>query len=420
MYLTSEGEPASGELYRLLSNFRGSCLPIENRSIRQRNGQGLVSALKEKNFLGIASGFKPSGAYHFGHRLTATTVAYFQKNGVQVFMPIADVEADLDTDLDRETYLYWAADNLLDWGASGVNLDSAHVYLQSEEQRVNNLSYGVSRSLTFDFAIDTYGFKKLIDDFPFLLAGLVQVGDIILPQHPDFGNYHSFMVSGQDQDGHMKMTVQLVNKVLQNSNFKLLSTVPSGFYIPHMRGLYGSKQSSSLPNQTIYLGSGPEHLKVDERIEKSIEKMDQATRESKDSAMRFALDMVRFSDVFNPYSKVDFKSLLTELPTYIKNEINEQKDENLKLKMLENHIILQCDGDNQNNIDIVRSNMENVLREHQRKRELVYKHAINRAEDGNNFINFWQIPDRAKVPENRRNKTKWYDIVYMCKDKLIP
>ena len=141
VYLTEEGDSADSELYSLLDNFKDVSLVSSNRMIRQRNGSELVNALMEGRDVGVASGFKPSGAYHFGHSLPSSTVAYMQKNGVRVFMPIADVECDMDTEMSREDYLYWAADNLLDWGASGVNLDAAHVYLQSEERRVNDLAY---------------------------------------------------------------------------------------------------------------------------------------------------------------------------------------------------------------------------------------------------------------------------------------
>ncbi|PJE62518.1 hypothetical protein COU88_04580, partial [Candidatus Roizmanbacteria bacterium CG10_big_fil_rev_8_21_14_0_10_39_6] len=78
----------------------------------------------------------------------------------------------MDPKMTKEQYEFWAADNLLDWGANGVNLDAAHVYLQSEEHRVNQLAHIVARSLKFEFAADIYGMNKLVSDFPFLFAGI--------------------------------------------------------------------------------------------------------------------------------------------------------------------------------------------------------------------------------------------------------
>src|SRR3989344_1095059 len=278
VYLHSEADPASEELYKQLDSLDGRLLACKNKSIRQRNGSQLVQVLKEGKPIGIASGFKPSRACHFGHKLTSSAVSFFQKNGVQIFMPVADIECDMDTKISKEDYLFWAADNLIDWGANGINLDAAHVYLQSEEDRVFNLAYLLARGLTFDLAVDIYGFEKLSGnhekendkgEFPFLFAGITQVGDIILPQHKDFGNYHSFMVSGQDQDGHMKMTVELARRAFETGiELPGIQTIPSGFYIPHIRGIIG-KASSSKPETTLYLGSGPFREDLEGRIKTS-------------------------------------------------------------------------------------------------------------------------------------------------------
>lgn len=161
VYLTSEADPVNEELYSLIGKMKGRLLPAEQKSLRQRNAVTLIQAIKENKNSGIASGFKPSGAYHFGHKLTSSTVAFFQQNGFQIFMPVADSECMLDKKLSQEQYMYWAADNLLDWGANGVNLDATHTYLQSEEHRVSNMAYLLARGLSFDLAIDTYGLEKL-------------------------------------------------------------------------------------------------------------------------------------------------------------------------------------------------------------------------------------------------------------------
>ena len=79
VYLHSEADPASEELYKQLDSLDGRLLACENKSIRQRNGFQLVQALKEGKPLGIASGFKPSRACHFGHKLTSSAVSFFQK-----------------------------------------------------------------------------------------------------------------------------------------------------------------------------------------------------------------------------------------------------------------------------------------------------------------------------------------------------
>ena len=123
-----------------------------------RNSEELIKHLNDPTRYGIVSGRKPSGPCHFGHKLVIETINFFQKNGAQIFVPIADNEASLDPKIKSESqYKYFAADNLLDWGASGLNLDAAHVYFQSEETRVMNIAYAAARRLDLATIVDVYG-----------------------------------------------------------------------------------------------------------------------------------------------------------------------------------------------------------------------------------------------------------------------
>lgn len=435
VYLTSEGDAAEEDLYELLNKFEGKLLPAKNKTIRQRNGRALTSALIEGRQVGIASGFKPSGAYHFGHKLTSGAVSFFQKNGVQVFIPVADIECAMDPKLSKDQYQFWAADNLLDWGANGVNLDAAHVYLQSEEFRVSTLSYVVARSLSFKFAADIYGAEKLIEDFPFLFAGITQVGDIILPQHEEFDNSHSFMVSGQDQDGHMKMTVALVKASVGGGGLHGLGikTIPSGFYIPHIRGISGDKASSSKADGTLYLGAGPDAEDLTERVRSTHKKMDRADN---DHLERCSLDMVRYIDFFNARSRVLFEEI-SEDPSYTKLQKNldsaQTREERKKAQHeIDEFLIRHCQYQDQSNIEIVRESLAEALEEHHQRRVDVLDYAKARAASylssntdesfGKKLKqpDFWQVPDSAIVHESKRNTTQWFHIIDRVSDRIIP
>jgi len=368
-FLTSEADIADEKLYEVLSTFEGSLLPVINRTIRQRNGKNLVDALSQNQQVGIASGFKPSGACHFGHGLTSAAVIFFQKNGAQIFMPVADIEARLDGIPEKE-YLFWAADNLLDWGAMGVNLDATHAYLQSEEFRgfslVPHIIGNKKEGLSFDLPLDIYGREKIVEDFSFIVSGITQISDILLPQHNAFGNYHSFMVSGQDQDGHMKMTSEATQRAMRRKDIQKLGiqTIPSGFYIPHIRGISGDKASSSKAEGTLYLGSGPQQEGLDERITSTLRRFDNADREHLNKC---ALDMVRFIDVFNRESKVNFVEVAQ---TYIHKDLVKKLDtagsrtEQQKVQAeLDDYLVSFYQYQKQDNIAIVRNTLPTALRE---------------------------------------------------------
>ncbi len=428
VYLTSEGNPTCNKMYEILSSLEGILLPAANKMLRHRNGETLLHALQNNEQIGIASGFKPSGAYHFGHKLTSSTVAFFQKNGAQVLIPVADIECSMDAKLSHEQYKFWAADNLLDWGANGVNLDAAHTYLQSEEHRVNMFAYFVARSMKFDHATDIYGMEKMIDDFPFLFAGITQVGDILLPQHPDFGNYHSFMVSGQDQDGHMKMTIALTEASLKN-NIPLpgVKTTPSGLYIPHIRGISGDKASSSKTAGTLYLGSGPQQEDLDSRIHSTLKKYDAADKEHVE---RCALDMIRYIDVFNMHSKIDFSDICNQKKyTELIDRMNHSSKDEQKIIQTEidTYLIGICKEKCQDNIALVRDIIPGALKDHQKKREEILAYAIQKAQKSKDpclqkhtVPKFWKVPQRAVVNSAKQNPTKWYDIINNAASKLIP
>lgn len=446
VYLNSEGQPASKNLYNHLREFKGKLLPVENEMIRQRNGSALVYAISKNKPLGIASGFKPSGAYHFGHKLASSAVSFFQKNGAQIFIPVADLECMLDKKLLKERYLYWAADNLLDWGANGVDLDAAHVYFQSQEHNVANLAYLLARGLTFDLAIDTYGLEKLCGnskkqndkgEFPFLFAGITQVGDIMLPQHSDFGNYHSFMVSGQDQDGHMKMTSELAKRAFA-SGIELpgISTIPSAFYIPHIRGIIG-KASSSKPETTLYLGSGPLKETIEGRIKSSLTKLDNTLKDVdlKENVKYCALDMVRYIDFFNNKSTVDFGEVIHDSKykklTQNFEKVKDKQEREVIQKKIDDYLGGICESAGQNNIEIIRDSLKDSLIDHQQKRSKVLQFALELQTyrntglwDSDNVApkkpDFWKVPNQSIVTKKDSKMTPWYKIISLMGDKLIP
>jgi hypothetical protein len=285
----------------------------------------------------------------------------------------------------------------------------------------------VARSLRFDLAVDIYGAEKIVNVFPFLFAGVTQVGDILLPQHKDFGNHHSFMVSGQDQDGHMKMTIELTRASIEGGmDLKGVSSIPSGLYIPHIRGISGEKASSSKADSTIYLGQGPNHEDIDERIKSSISKIDQASREH---LARCSLDMVRYIEFFNKNSDIQFEELCKR-PQYLSLADSLEKattsDDRVKIQaQIDHYLISECEIRGQSNEEIVRDNLTDALIDHRKKREIVLGYALLKASSPNNDGKaqkppFWDTPRQATVVDPHPNQTRWFNIIANSADKLIP
>lgn len=418
------GKPIPDELYECLSSYTNVPLIVTDKQLDSgRNVNALLRFLPNPASYGIASGRKPSGPCHFGHKLVNSTLAFFQQNGAQIFVPIADLEADLDPKIkNRSQHQYLAADNLLDWGACGLNLDAAHVYLQSEEMRVMTLGYMVARGLTFDIDLDIYGRETLVDEFCFLFASLTQVGDIILPQHPDFGKKHSFMLSGADQDGNMSMTMALAESAIERKS-EYVKNIPSSLYVRSISNLEGKKESASEPETTIYLGpsrniysSLPDGRKLLERIVKL--SLEERIRE-----IYSKIDKYKLKDKSKVLQSIQRKQLVFP-------ELNDEKTLTIeRFKVLVADIIKEHEKRRK---EVYEYALLKTLREydispknHEKELECIRKGVQKNLSDFNYDAtpvkpSFWITPPEAYIPEEKRGvKTRWFHQIARIADKLI-
>jgi tryptophanyl-tRNA synthetase len=417
------GEQVPAEMYEVLRSYKNVPLIVSNQQFDSgRNLDELMKYLRDPSSYGIASGRKPSGPCHFGHRLVIGTLAFFQQNGAQIFMPIADLEASLDPKIkNKKQYQFLAADNLLDWGACGLDLDAAHVYLQSEEMRVMNLGYMAARGLSFATNIDVYGRETLVDEFPFLFASLTQVGDILLPQHADFGKKHSFMLSGADQDGNMAMTTALSRAAIARTS-EHLKSMPSSLYVRSIANLEGKKESASEPGTTIYLGPSRNVYSYSGDGRKHLEEITRLSLEA------------RIKDVDSKISQ--FRS----------------KDESKVLQAIQRRRLVFPEFDVEPlTIETFKEIVSDVIRQHQERRRVVYAYALAKAlqqyrnsqtknvgefnaiERGvarnlADFVyfedpikpDFWDTPPEAYVPEEKRLvRTRWFNQIARVADEIV-
>ena len=344
-------------------------------------GENVYNALAgfQSGDVGAVSGFKPSGPGHFGHYQTADTLSDLQEAGVEVYVPVADSEARY-ADIDDETIDYMMADNLLDWAAAGLDLDQAHVYLQSEEDRLEDAKRRLQENITIEDAIEAYGMDELDGNFRFLFGGMNQVADLVLPQHPDFDHEYSTMVAGHDQEGHMQMTQNLTAPAVEDGD-TFVQTVPSSIYNPLIEGLVdvdgdgSSKASSSKGETSIYVGPTDESLSLDERIDTGLGKLDAAIDQNPEKVERSAQDHLD---------------------------------------------VLGIEYDDGQATDILRQELPEFLEQHQDRRLQVFDYARAKAEgDDPERPEFWPGNENAQVPEEERNETEWHDIVATMDGEVI-
>jgi len=211
----------------------------------------LAAAAKHQPIAAM-SGIKPSGEFHMGSKMTAEELIFLQRDfGAKVFYSIADLEANADNGLSLEEGLKNAVSNVADMLALGLDEKNAYIWLQSREKRVMNFAYLAARRTTLATMQALYGDKNL----GLYFSTLTQAGDIVLPQHADFGGpKHVVVPVGFDQDPHLRLTRDLAAK------FGLIS--PSSTYHVFMRSLDGNeKMSKRDPMNLITLADEPEVAK---------------------------------------------------------------------------------------------------------------------------------------------------------------
>ncbi len=199
-------------------------LPFLNRYFARRivfghrDFQIIVRAIKENKEYAVMSGIKPSGIFHLGSKMTAEQIIYLQRLSpkAKVFYAIADIEAWEDNGIPFEKSVKYALENIADLITLGIDLKRTYVYFQSRELRVMRWGYFFARGITYNLLEAIYGEKHL----GMYMSAMVQVGDILLPQHPDFGGPKPTVVPvGADQDPHIRLTRDLSKKYFRKFNF---------------------------------------------------------------------------------------------------------------------------------------------------------------------------------------------------------
>ena len=199
----------------------------------------ILDAVDKHKPYAVMSGIKPTGDFHLGTKMTADDMVYFQSlsKKATVFYAIADVEAYSDNGLSFAETSKIATKNVADILALGLDPDRAVVYLQSEEMRVMRLATIFSRGVTNNMLKALYGDRQI----GLYMAALVQAGDILMPQLPEFGGPKPVLVPvGADQDPHIRLTRDLASKY--NDEFGFIS--PSAIYHRLMLSLNGEEKMS--------------------------------------------------------------------------------------------------------------------------------------------------------------------------------
>ncbi len=214
-----------------------------------RDYENILEAYRSGERIALVTGFMPSGRFHFGHKMVADQIIFYQKLGFEIFVVIADAEAYAVRRLDRkkivEYGLYEYVANLI---ALGLEKNKhTHIYFQTNyEKPYYRLIQMFSRKVTLEEMRAIYGDVEPAK----IMAALTQAADILHPQLEYFGGFKYVLVPvGADQDPHLRLTRDIADRFERELGLRR----PASTYHRFQTGLDGNKMSSSRPEYTIFL-----------------------------------------------------------------------------------------------------------------------------------------------------------------------
>lgn len=223
-----------------------------------RDFEPILKAVKAKKTFVVMTGLMPSGKFHFGHKMVADQLIFYQKLGAKIYLTVADIEAYNSRNPHlkelQETAL---TEYLANYLALGLELKSCDFYFQSRRSKDGkkasayySLAAMLSRHATFNEFKAIYG-----DISPGKMASaLLQAADMLHPQLAEFeGSCPVVVPVGADQDPHLRLARDLSKRYKDSSLVQLSST-----YHKFLPGLKGGKMSSSDTTSYIALTDSPE------------------------------------------------------------------------------------------------------------------------------------------------------------------
>jgi len=230
----------------------------DNRYVRRgmifghRGFEKIDTAIQSKRPFIMMTGLMPSGKFHFGHKMVADEIIWFQRKGARTYIAAADIESYLMRAVSLKDARNIAIEEYLtNYIALGLDPKKTTFWFQSDyKPEYYRLADVAANEVTFNEMRAIYG-----DITPNkIISALKQVADILHPQLPDFeGRLPTIVPVGADQDPHIRLTRDIASRL--NHIYKM--ELPSATFHRFMEGLRGGKMSSSNPKSYIALSEDP-------------------------------------------------------------------------------------------------------------------------------------------------------------------
>ena len=202
-----------------LSSMEGVSIPSPSRLHRRgivfahRDLDVILETKRTGNPFGVLTGLMPSGKMHLGHSMVIDQVRWFQQQGGDVTIAVADLESTATRGISLAEGRRIAAEEYVsNYAALGLDPEKTSVYFQSQRSVVQRLGFQLGKRTNLSELEAIYGFDGSTN-LAHVQAPLVQAGDILHPQLDDYGGLRPVVVPvGVDQDPHLRLTRGLAAK----------------------------------------------------------------------------------------------------------------------------------------------------------------------------------------------------------------
>ena len=163
--------------------------------------------------VGVLTGLMPSGQMHLGHSMVVEQARWFQQQGGDVTIAVADLESQATRGVSLAKGRTVALEEYIShYAALGLDPAKTNVYFQSTRPVVQRLGFQLGKRTNLSEFEAIYGFGGETN-LAHVQAPLVQVGDILHPQIDEYGGLRPIVVPvGVDQDPHLRLTRGLASK----------------------------------------------------------------------------------------------------------------------------------------------------------------------------------------------------------------
>lgn len=242
-----------------LEVFDSKLFPNPNRIMRRgvvfagRDLKQIAKAIKNKKKFYVLTGLMPTAEkIHFGNKMVVENMRYFQEQGADAYILVADLEAAAARGVSLEESRKRALDfHIPAYIALGLDPKKTIFYFQSENIKVTHLASETSKKVTANEFKAIYGALEPGR----IYSAFTQVGDILYPQLEE--RMPGIIPTGIDQDPHLRLTRDIVRRTRQKYNF----FAPSGIYHKYTPSLDGGlKMSKSKPESCIELPEDPKQV----------------------------------------------------------------------------------------------------------------------------------------------------------------